>query len=446
MKTNTAIAILLAWTVSTALAGDDHFDPSLPQISWQDAADHYGERCVVYGTVISSKNIGSRCFLNFARDYRTTFTAVINQAQYADFSSTPDTMFKDKHVRIVGEIVKFKNKPEIVMTSANDIQIVDDPNPPKNSASVVGKSVAKPVTKTNATPKPAQLAPVKAKVLTDGVVKIATFNVLNLFDNFDDPYTDSESYPGKRSSEVENLAKVIRQVDADVIALQEVENRGGLEDFFAKHLADMGYCDIVLIEGNNRRGIDVALVSRLPVGEVTSHRHVDFKSADGRDMRFQRDLLQVRIEPQGYTPFDVFVVHLKSKHGGAEKSRPIRIGEALAARRKMDRLLTEDPQAAFVICGDFNDTLDSEPIKRLLGSGDTKLKTFVGDLAEDKRITFNRSYLSMIDFILASPAMAQMYVPKSYDVILGTVETSGSDHNPVLARFKLAEEVTTAKN
>ncbi len=436
--------IMFGLLTGPTFAADDQFDASLPQVSWSDTADHYGTRCVVYGTVVGSKDIGSRCFLNFARDFRTTFTAVIPQNLYGQFESKPEKLFLNKHVRIVGEIVKFKGKPEIVINSASEIQIIDSPDPPKGGEEVKGKTVAKPDRPKENTP--AVFVPAQPKTLSNGVVKIATFNVLNLFDNFDDPYTDSEYYPGKRASEVANLAKTIRQADADVVALQEVENRGGLEDFVSTHLGDMGYCDVVLIEGNNRRGIDVALISRLPVGEVTSHRHVDFRSADGKDMRFQRDLLQVSIEPDGYKPFDVFVVHLKSKHGGADASRPIRLGETLAIRRKLDRILANDPKASFVICGDFNDTFDSEPVERLVGSGATKLSAFFDDLPDDKRITYNRSYLSMIDFILASPEMATNYVPKSYDVILGTVETSGSDHNLVSAQFKLAPQAAASQN
>ena len=44
--------------------------------------------------------------------------------------------------------------------------------------------------------------------------------------------------------------------------------------------------------------------------------------------------------------------------------------------------------------------------------------------------------LSMIDFILASPAMAERYLPRSYRIPQGSSETLGSDHNPVIAKFK----------
>ena len=58
-------------------------------------------------------------------------------------------------------------------------------------------------------------------------------------------------------------------MDVDVLALQEVEDIGTLRNFVRDYL-DNGYRHIVLIEGNDPRLIDVALVSKLPLGQATS--------------------------------------------------------------------------------------------------------------------------------------------------------------------------------
>ena len=50
---------------------------SIPVISWQKAANHYGEYVAVEGTVVATYNSGKACFLNFHQDYRRHFTAVI---------------------------------------------------------------------------------------------------------------------------------------------------------------------------------------------------------------------------------------------------------------------------------------------------------------------------------------------------------------------------------
>jgi endonuclease/exonuclease/phosphatase family metal-dependent hydrolase len=153
-------------------------------------------------------------------------------------------------------------------------------------------------------------------------------------------------------------------------------------------------------------------------------------------MRFRRDLLEVRINPPGGTPFDVFAVHLKSKGGEDGGSLDVRSAEAREVRAILDERLKRDPNDSFIVCGDFNDTLDSEPVKAILGSGPGQLTNFVKDVPADERVTFNQEpFRSMIDFILASPAMAKRYAARSYRIPTGSPETTGSDHNAVIARF-----------
>ena len=114
------------------------------------------------------------------------------------------------------------------------------------------------------------------------IFTIATYNVKNLFDDHDDPYfRDEQTIPvPKPMEEVRALAAVIINMNADVIALQEVESRGVLRKFKWGFLKDLNYDDPVLFEGDDMRGIDVALLSRLPVGPVTR------TSPRGRDASF----------------------------------------------------------------------------------------------------------------------------------------------------------------
>jgi len=432
---STRFAALFACLVWPAIAAaESPFKSDLPHISWDKTAEHYGQECVVYGTVIAARNIGARCFLNFHENFRENFTVVINSDDYGKFPSPPESLYNGKHVRVVGKVVEYRNKPEIVVTSPEAIEIIESPIPPAVPAGV-GAAPSGQTPVADATPsKP--VAPAPPSPAKDGVVKVATFNLLNLFDDFDDPYVENEPVPGKKAEEKARLAAVLRGMAADIVALQEVESRPVVQRFVDEYLADFKY-EVVLYEGNSDRGIDVALLSRLPVGPVTSHRHLDLTDSGGQPMRFQRDLLQVRITPEGFLPFDVFVVHLKSKHGGEEASLPIRAGEAKAIRSLFDDLLHADSQARFLICGDFNDTIESQPLQTIIGAGPVALRGFYDDLPSEKRITYNRQHLSMIDFVFASPALAAGYVPKSYDVLLGSVDAHGSDHNPVTASFKL---------
>ncbi|UCG15235.1 MAG: endonuclease/exonuclease/phosphatase family protein [Phycisphaerales bacterium] len=392
-------------------------EETAPVISYDQAADYIDRICYVHGRVVNTRNIGSRCFLNFHADFKNHFTVVINQRDFDKFPEPPEVKYLNQNVKVFGRVVEFNGKPEIVVSDPNRITILTEPYRGPTSL-------------------PASVKPAKRQFT--GAVRIATYNLLNLFDGEDDPYHDDEGTPTKPRDAIEKVAATIRKIDADVLAVQEVENRFYLERVVQALLPDMGYREVVLFEGNDRRGIDVAILSRFPVGPVTSYRHLRFSDGNGVEMSFRRDLLQARIEPPGAEAFEMFVVHLKSKGGGADASLPIRMGEAGQLRKVLDSVLARDARARFVVCGDFNDTLDSEPMRTILGTGPAALRHLADELPEAERVSFNKApYRSMIDFILASPGMARCYRKGSARILPGTVEDSGSDHNPVMATFDL---------
>lgn len=385
-------------------------DAGIPVVAWKDAPRHMDEEVIVQGRIVQGNNIGNICFLNF--DRARTFTAVIHERNFKKFPEKPEVFYPGKIVRIRGVVSAYRGNPQIEISNPDQVTILEE-EPPIPSAAAAEKKKF------------------------DGTVTIGTFNVLNLFDEYDAPYHSDEGTDPKPRTELEALARTIRKVDADVLALQEVECRGYLERFIAAMLPDMGYEHVVLFEGNDRRGIDVALVSRLPVGPVTSHRHLQFSDGSSGMMKFNRDLLKVRIEPEGYRPFDVFVVHFKSKRGGPVETERFRVAECRATRDIATAMIEKDQDALFLICGDFNDTWDSRPLKTLRGEGPTALRGFVSDLPPNTG-SYNRMKANnLIDYIIASPAMAELYVEKSYSVLVGTVESGGSDHNPVTAKFRI---------
>lgn len=385
-------------------------DEGLPVIDWKDAGRFIGKDVIVQGRIVATGRSRTIIFLNF--DMGRSFTAIIRKKHEDAFPKPPDAMYAGKLVQIRGTITTYRSKPQIEVTRPEQIKAIENPD-----ETTSGPSSA-----------------IRQKF--DGTVTIATYNVLNLFDSYDDPYHDDEGTPQKPRPELEKLSATIHKVNADVIALEEVENRGILEDFTRAMLGDMGYNDVICIESNDGRGIDCAVLSRFPVGPVTSYRHMRFDDGNGGKTHFRRDLLRAHIEPPEAKAFDIYVVHLKSKHGGAS-SEKVRMAETGAVRNVLEDELHKNPDALFVLCGDFNDTWDSNPIKRLRGTASGKLKAFVDEIPKGTP-TYNKApYRSMIDFIFCSPAMASRYVAKSIHVVEGTIESSGSDHNPVVMKFDM---------
>lgn len=389
-------------------------DEGRPVVEWQDARSVVGQMAYVCGKVIGVPTVGKITFVNFDADRPVRFAGVIFDDKLTNFPKPPAEMYKGKIVKISGTVSLFKDQPQIVVTSPSQIEVLD----------AMPKLVA-PKKATGALAKP-------------GEVVVASYNILNLFDDHDDPYKDDEGTPAKPRAELERLAASIRALNADVIAVEEVENRFYLERFVNVFLPEMGYRDVVLFEGNDGRGIDVGLISRIPVGEVRSRRHLRFPGHSGGEARFNRDVLAVTLEPKDADPFEVWVVHLKSNSGGREAAEPIRLAEARELRRLLDEELTDNPEAQIIVTGDFNDTPESATIKTIVGSGSNALWSAGSDLNDPAAVSYNQGeFRSVIDFILCSPAMQKKYVKGSFQIPQGAVETTGSDHNPIKATFKL---------
>jgi endonuclease/exonuclease/phosphatase family metal-dependent hydrolase len=409
-----ALALLLFTALSAPSHAQIRPEEGRPQVPWQEARPLVGQVAFVSGDVINVNTAGSVTFINFDEQRPARFTAVIFRDNLTNFPKPPKEMYEGKIVRVRGTVSMFKDQPQIVVTSPEQIEVLD-----KLPASSMPKKAAAPKTK-------------------PGEVVIAAYNILNLFDDHDDPYRNDEITPAKPRTEMERLAESIRQLNADVIAVEEVENRDYLERFVNVLLPDMGYEHVVLMEGNDMRGIDVGLISRIPVGEVRSNRHVRFPGKDGALSRFQRDVLEVTLEPADGEPFAVWVVHLKSNSGGREAAEPIRIPEAQQVRRMLDEEFTEDSSARILVMGDFNDTWDSETMKTIAGQSEGAMWSAGSESNEPGLVTYNKGeYRSVIDFILCSPAMARQFVKDSYRNPQGSIEETGSDHNPIAATFRV---------
>lgn len=180
-------------------------------------------------------------------------------------------------------------------------------------------------------------------------------------------------------------ALAIADADADIICLQEVDNMAALEAFEAGYLFRMmgnGYRRKYLVEGNDSRGIDVAVLMREQTGDgerielkgIVSHASVTYAEFDlfndelaaaglhPNDRIFKRDCLEIDLEIGGL-PLTLFVVHLKSMGGprdgvdGRHVTMPVRRAETLAVRRIIETRFGAGQTAHrnFVICGDMND-------------------------------------------------------------------------------------------
>ncbi len=275
-----------------------------------------------------------------------------------------------------------------------------------------------------------------------GAFTIATYNLKNATDVYDDPYTHDEQRPIKPHKELKQIADAIRALDADVVAFQEVETEGLLRTTVHEFLSDMGYEYVAVQPTNSDHGINIGVISRRPIVSITSHRHMDLPAVDGRQpQRFARDLMRATIRVDESRTIDIYIVHFKSRRSvsGDKTSTRWRVAEASAARQVIGRQLSTDPDAWVVLTGDFNATPDSPALDALLQpAARPMLIDPHSDLPEDRRITYLRKpHRSTIDYVLVSPALANRVIKGSARVLDDPKLLAGSDHAPVVVSFDL---------
>jgi micrococcal nuclease len=94
-------------------------------ISWREAAKYYGHTRTVEGKIVASNNTGKVCFLNFHTNWRKYFTAVIFSSDFEKFPPHPEDYYLQRTVRVTGLIKEYNGKPEIIVKSPSQIEIIE---------------------------------------------------------------------------------------------------------------------------------------------------------------------------------------------------------------------------------------------------------------------------------------------------------------------------------
>ncbi len=280
-------------------------------------------------------------------------------------------------------------------------------------------------------------------------LRIATYNVENFYDRSDDPYNMKDSRVDMQTSpkparELWALARVIRSVNADVVALQEIENRGFLREYNNSYLEGLGYEHVILLESNSSRhpqgrGIDLAVLSRVPVYSATTYQHHRFPHHKNKEASFSRDFLHVTLRPEGCPDVHIFVVHPMSRRGGAY-AHYRRIAEAKEAGRIMAEQFRGKTDAWIIVTGDFNDTAGGASIKAFTSIPEVPLTRVPASDAKDKKFTFygkGGSYPpSTLDHMLVSEAVKAHLVSPKAEIWNDKAAARAPDHRPVFTTIR----------
>jgi endonuclease/exonuclease/phosphatase family metal-dependent hydrolase len=269
---------------------------------------------------------------------------------------------------------------------------------------------------------------------------IATYNVENYLAT--DRMVDGvfrQDFPKPENAKTA-LRRVIREMNADVLAIQEM---GGLpyllelqrdlkrDGVHYPHLAHLE------AEDSDRH---VAVLSKHELRNVGKWTDLSFRYFGGLE-KVKRGLLKVEIATR-VGAVTLYVCHLKSRiteRSDDPASALRRLGEATAIRNHLLLLHPVPSDARVVLVGDLNDSPRSKPVKALLKRGEVHLFELLpaSDSRDDSWTHFYRKEetYSRVDYILVSPALLPHVVGDRATVVDAAEVRRASDHRPVLMRL-----------
>ena len=275
------------------------------------------------------------------------------------------------------------------------------------------------------------------------VIRVATFNV----ENFLDAPTAT-----RRAKSPAAQAKVVESILAlkpDVIALEEIGSTNALGELQANlktNGLDLPFWHEV---GAADADIHVAVLSRFPLTALRAHTNESFL-LDGKRVPMKRGFTELGVAVATNWDFTLLAAHLKSRVPSVEADEDEwRYEEAQILRKAIERRLSANLDERIVVLGDFNDLIDSKPIRALLGHG--RMTLF--DTRPAERNTSNdparpvvwtdyyakEDLYGRIDYIFVSRAMKALW-QKDETYVLNLPDWGlASDHRPLVAGFNVPD-------
>lgn len=245
----------------------------------------------------------------------------------------------------------------------------------------------------------------------------------------------------------------------DVVCLQEVESLRALDYFHDRFVRRMAreYRYRYLIDGNDPRGIDVAVMSRYKIENVRSNRE---QTLDGKRL-WSRDCLEVDVKVSGKL-VTLYVNHFKSMMGGRdatyERRRTQATGVVELIKERFGDSVAESP---WVVVGDLNDYYHEDGVPVASSLDPLGIGAFSHDmlarLPVDERWTHYWAAgdeYRQLDYVLVSPAIAELTTQTNVKVVrsgmpfratrytgerfprTGYDRPKASDHCPVVAEIE----------
>ncbi len=259
-----------------------------------------------------------------------------------------------------------------------------------------------------------------------GAIRLAVYNIENLFDARADG--KSKVTDEKPKEHCAAAAEAIRKVNADVLALVEIESKEALTEFRDLYLKDLGYTYISSLDAGDGRGIEQSVLSRFPLSQEKNWLHAKLEgvhhvdnSAErikaGTPLDLKRSPLHVVVtvpaDKTGGKPYELtlFVMH----HKAGREFGYWRTAEAQFISKLVSEELKADKDRQIAVVGDFNAQPTDESFQTYITGG--LIDVFADRKKEPKWFTHMSG--RSIDNIFMTPSLSADVVTETR-FILGT--------------------------
>lgn len=204
---------------------------------------------------------------------------------------------------------------------------------------------------------------------TTDVLRIAFWNLENFFDPYVDStrmyneYTENGTqhwtlsrFYKKRNNIYKTLLSLSEGNPLAILGMCEVENTFVTTMLFQETPLKRHNYRVIHYEGDDRRGIDVAMAYSIDKLQLISSEVIKIRNPDNKNFK-TRDILYAKFYDRKSDTLHCFVNHWPSRYGGEMETIHLRNLAAATLKNKVDSLnLISDNDAKIIIMGDFNDT------------------------------------------------------------------------------------------
>jgi hypothetical protein len=269
---------------------------------------------------------------------------------------------------------------------------------------------------------------------------IMDWNVHDFFDSINDNPEEIVLSPTDYKGKRQGIGNVVKSFAPDVVMFAEVETQLILDDLNKAELGNL-YGTRVLIKGNDTRGINVGLMSKIAPDSVVSHKDDTFTKlgTNGPIYHYSRDCLEVHLTFNG-RKIILLGVHFRSKVTPDDPDK--RLAEAQHTRAIADDLAAKDPTAGIIVLGDYNDVPGSAPVAAVVGKAPSLFADAADVVDMANRYSFN--YMGehqLIDHQMGNAAAAAWLDPSTVIIKHGPgvddASKYASDHAPIFAVYQV---------